>query len=220
MTQPLLHLYRGNIRFDERNIMVGKSQNVRIAGIGKILMERSRRAKHICLSVRPFRGVRVAVPYGVPFSRARTFARRKAEWIRRQQQKVARIEKQAAALTRLGPIRRAEARKRLLERLATLAAQHGFSYNRVYVRSQKTRWGSCSDQNNISLNMNLVRLPDELIDYTILHELVHTRVKSHSTHFWQQLDALVGDARALDRQLRPYHVLLLSAWLKDHMPNR
>ena len=186
---------------------------MRIAGVGKVLLQRSRRAKHICLSVRPFRGVRIAVPYGVPFARAQTFAKRKADWIRRQLQKTDRIEKQAAALTRLSPIDRTAARRLLVSRLARLAEKHGFTYNRVYIRNQKTRWGSCSDRNNISLNMNLVRLSDELIDYTILHELVHTRVRNHSRHFWHQLDALVGDARALDRELRQYHVLLLSAWL-------
>ena len=103
----------------------------------------------------------------------------------------------------------------LVGRLAQLAKKHGFTYNKVYIRSQKTRWGSCSHRNNISLNVNLVRLSEKLIDYTILHELVHTREKNHGQRFWQQLDVLVGDARALNRELRQYNVLLLSAWLNE-----
>jgi hypothetical protein len=52
-------------------------------------------------------------------------------------------------------------------------------------------------------------LPPELIDYTILHELVHTRVKNHSRKFWDQMDALLGDAKKIDKRLSAYEVLLI-----------
>jgi predicted metal-dependent hydrolase len=58
------------------------------------------------------------------------------------------------------------------------------------------------------LNVNLVRLPDELMDYTILHELVHTRIKNHGKRFWAQLDRLLGDARKLDRALNDYNLMM------------
>jgi predicted metal-dependent hydrolase len=76
------------------------------------------------------------------------------------------------------------------------------------VRSQKTRWGSCSFNNNISLNVKLTRLPQELIDYVILHELAHTRIKNHGREFWKMLDGLIGDAKKLDRRLREYQPIL------------
>ena len=82
--------------------------------------------------------------------------------------------------------------------------RHGLSYRRVFVKNQKTLWGSCSAANNINLNVNLVRLPDELRDYVILHELVHTRHKNHSRTFWRALDRLVGDGKRFQRQLRQY----------------
>jgi predicted metal-dependent hydrolase len=92
----------------------------------------------------------------------------------------------------------------LVERLAELARRHGFAYNRVFVKNQRTLWGSCSSTNNINLNANLVRLPDELRDYVILHELVHTRHRNHSRAFWAALDRLVGDGKGLQRRLRQY----------------
>ena len=94
-------------------------------------------------------------------------------------------------------------------RLTELAVLSGLTFNRVFVRHQKTRWGSCSHQNNISLNINLVRLPPELMDYIILHELVHTRIKDHSPRFWAALTEIVPNARRLDRTLRDFGALLM-----------
>ena len=115
----------------------------------------------------------------------------------------------ARALSKSKPINQVAARKHLIDRLDLLSKKHGFNYNRVFIKNQKTRWGSCSGKNNINLNINLIRLPDELMDYTILHELVHTRVKNHGRRFWNQMDKLVGDAKKLDSKLSEYRVLLI-----------
>ncbi len=180
-------------------------------------MERSRRAKHISVSVRPFKGVRVAVPRGVSFASAELFAQSKAGWIKKHLEKMQKKELAAKLYTDNNPIDRKAARRQLVGRLNYLAEKHGFEYNRVFIKKQKTRWGSCSGQNNINLNVNLVRLPQELIDYTLLHELVHTRVKNHGKQFWSQLDRLLGDARKLDRALSEYNLLLLQ-WGRELGP--
>jgi len=82
-------------------------------------------------------------------------------------------------------------------------------YNRVFVRNQKTRWGSCSWKNNISLNAKLVKLPEKLMDYIILHELVHTRVRNHGKEFYAELGQLVPDQKLLDSELKEYGAGLL-----------
>ena len=74
------------------------------------------------------------------------------------------------------------------------------------MKNQRTLWGSCSHRNNINLNVNLLRLPEELRDYVILHELVHTRHKNHSRAFWRDLDRFVGDAKGLQRHLRQFRL--------------
>ena len=186
-----------------------KAKTVELSSIGTILLERSPRAKRISVSIRPFKGVRVAVPHGVSFDQALSFARSKAGWISRHRGKMAQLELKARELSRAGTIDRAAARKILIDRLDYLAGKYGFTYQRVFIRNQKTRWGSCSTKNNINLNVNLVRLPDELIDYTLLHELVHTRVKNHSQKFWHQMDLLLGDAKKIDKKLRAYEYLLI-----------
>ncbi|MGD8208648.1 MAG: M48 family metallopeptidase [Desulfobacterales bacterium] len=186
-----------------------EAKTIELKNVGSILIERSRRAKHLSLSVKPFKGARVAVPIGVSFASAEIFARSKIAWLKKHLDKMVLMEQAARALSKNKPIIQATARKHLIDRLNFLSQKYGFNYNRVFIRNQKTRWGSCSAKNNINLNINLVRLPEELIDYIILHELVHTRVKNHSRRFWDQMDKLLGDAKKLDRKLSEYSFLLI-----------
>jgi hypothetical protein len=100
---------------------------------------------------------------------------------------------------------RLEAAKYLPEVIKNLAIQHNLTYGRIAFRDNKTRWGSCSRENNISLNIHLMRLPDHLCKYVILHELAHTLYKHHQKAFWQYLDRLTGGrANDLDRELNRY----------------
>jgi predicted metal-dependent hydrolase len=100
---------------------------------------------------------------------------------------------------------RIEAQKYLPGLLSQLAIQHNFHYNKLTLRNNKTRWGSCSRENNINLNIHLMRLPVHLCKYIILHELCHTVYKNHKKQFWLLLDQLTGcRARMLDKELNQY----------------
>lgn len=101
---------------------------------------------------------------------------------------------------------RKEAKAILPGRVGDLAKKHGFKYKQVAIKNAKTRWGSCSLDNNINLSLHLMRLPDHLVDYVILHELVHTKIKNHSPYFWQHLDQITGNARGLDREVKKYRI--------------
>ena len=181
----------------------------RIEGVGKVLFERSRKATRINISVRPFKGIRVAVPYGVPYAKARMFAASKRHWIKKHLGKIRQAERDHRELSRnFNNIDRREAGKILVQRLEDLAREHGFKYNRVFIRNQKTRWGSCSSKNNISLNVKLVSLPENLMDYIILHELVHTRVKNHGKKYYAALDRIVRDRKSLASELKRYAIIL------------
>lgn len=86
-----------------------------------------------------------------------------------------------------------EAKLLLPGRLAALANKHGFTYRSVAIKQLKTRWGSCNSQKDIAFNCYLMQLPWELIDYVILHELLHTRVMAHGKPFWDELNQYVPD---------------------------
>ena len=97
---------------------------------------------------------------------------------------------------------RIEAHAYLPGRVRELAERHGFTYRRLFIKDIRSRWGSCSVVNNINLALQLMRLPDDLVDYVVLHELAHTKVKNHGANFWKLLDQVSGDAKGLDKRLR------------------
>ncbi len=180
---------------------------VKINGIGSVLFERSNRARRVIIYVKPFKGVQVAVPYRLSFNKAMEFVHTKTDWIVIQLEKMKQYEKECNLNSSVNEtVDKEKAKKVLTRRLKQLAEKHGFVYNRVFFRNQKTRWGSCSSKNNISLNIKLITLPDELIDYVILHELVHTRRKDHSKAFWTEMDKFVGDGKKMSSKLKRYGI--------------
>ncbi len=82
---------------------------------------------------------------------------------------------------------RSIAKKHLTKRTEELAKKLGFYYNKLYIRNQTRKWGNCSKEKNISLNWRLIKAPEFVIDYLIVHELIHTLVMSHTQKFWTLL---------------------------------
>ena len=99
---------------------------------------------------------------------------------------------------------RQESKAYLPRRLRYLAMTHGFSYERVRFTHAKSRWGSCSTTGTISLNIMLMSLPNELIDYVLLHELNHTRHMDHSREFWQDLEKVCPHAKRRRNWLKQF----------------
>jgi len=99
---------------------------------------------------------------------------------------------------------RQEATNLLPIRLKQLATQHGFTYHSVTIKQLKARWGSCSAQKDIALNLFLMQLTWPLIDYVLLHELTHTQVLSHNADFWATLESCQPEAKQLRKELRAF----------------
>jgi predicted metal-dependent hydrolase len=100
---------------------------------------------------------------------------------------------------------RLEAKYYLPKRIRELSSTYHFQFNNVYIKNVKTLWGSCSSKDNINLNIHLMRLPDHLIDYVLLHELCHTVYKNHSPCFWKLLDNITcEDVYKLKAELKNY----------------
>ncbi|MBW2561760.1 MAG: M48 family metallopeptidase [Deltaproteobacteria bacterium] len=154
--------------------------------------------------------VRVTLPYRGTVRQAKAFLCEKSAWVAAHRRKACLLRFRHKLLTATRrPVSRKNAEVILRERLDHLAREYGFSCNRVSIRNQKSRWGSCSADNNISLNQKITRLPNRLIDFVLLHELVHTRIKNHGKDFWLELGKYVDDVKTLRSEFRQYRLDLL-----------
>lgn len=82
----------------------------------------------------------------------------------------------------------------------------GVQYQRISIRNQKTRWGSCSKRGNLNFNYRIVFLPNELQDYIIVHELCHLIEFNHSKNFWALVEKILPNYRDLQLQLRNHTI--------------
>ncbi|MFT5219449.1 MAG: putative metal-dependent hydrolase [Planctomycetota bacterium] len=99
--------------------------------------------------------------------------------------------------------------------LEKIARQTGLDYNKVSIRSQKTRWGSCTTSGNISLNDQLLFMPVEVVSYLMIHELCHTRVLSHSCKYWSLVESHCHDYRDHERSLDQARLVIPGWYLRD-----
>jgi predicted metal-dependent hydrolase len=103
---------------------------------------------------------------------------------------------------------RLQAESLLPQRTASLAQKFDFSFTSVSVKQLKRRWGSCDSHKNIVYNLYLMQLPWEHIDYVILHELTHTRVLHHGPDFWEAMERVLPNVKAIRKQMRAYQPVL------------
>ncbi len=178
-----------------------------IEGIGSVTFKSFKRSKSIKIIVKPFKGVIVTYPVGISKNKAKRFLLDKADLIKQAIAEMKIIEK--------GERQRAESLRikdkvevdRIIRNAINLhSLEKNLPFGRLTIRQQKTRWGSCSSQNNISLNRYLVFLPKELMDYVIIHELVHTKVKNHGKEFWQLLETHYPDYKNAVKALRKFRL--------------
>ena len=102
---------------------------------------------------------------------------------------------------------RAAAKAYLPGRLKELADANGFTFNQVRIKHNVSNWGSCSVKGNINLNLNLMRLPEYLRDYVMLHELCHLKQMNHGPEFHALLESLCPGHKALRAELKTWKLI-------------
>lgn len=95
-------------------------------------------------------------------------------------------------------------KKHLTKRIEQLSKKLNFPYNKLYIREERNKWGNCSTEKNISLNWKLIKAPEYVIDYIIIHELLHTVVMSHTNKFWTLLKSYYPDYKESIKWLEKY----------------
>jgi predicted metal-dependent hydrolase len=169
---------------------------------------RNPRARRYVIRVRLDGTVRVTIPRGGSLREARAFVERQQHWIDKRREQVA-LENARPRETLAPDVERewrARATRELPARLLELAVAHGLRVNRVSVRNQRWRWGSCSRTGHICLNWRLAQMPPSIRDYVMIHELMHLKQMDHSPRFWK----LVAHACPEYQTARK--------WLREHAP--
>ena len=147
--------------------------------------------------------ITVRAPYRTSVQTADWFVEGHRDWIEVRLKAGARIMAERPAYT---DKERAEGRKRAAEiieaRCRYYAPVMGVSYGTVTIREQKTRWGSCSAKGNLNFNWKLVLMPQEILDYVVVHELAHRIQMNHSAAFWAEVEKILPDYKERKQWLK------------------
>jgi predicted metal-dependent hydrolase len=135
--------------------------------------------------------------------------KKKAEWIVSTFDKLALMSPVASEDTRdntglLYETHKGQARVLAHERVTHFNAFYGFTWNRISIRNQKTRWGSCSAKGNLNFSYKLALLPPHLSDYIVVHELCHLKEFNHGDTFWSLVEQTIPNHKALRKELNEW----------------
>jgi len=168
-------------------------------------VKRSRRHS-MSVEIKDGETVLVRAPYGMSDFRIREFLKKSEKWIDAHLEKVATSqcpEEEQLTLEELKDITEA-AKRDIVLRVRRFAPIVGVTYNRITIKCQKTRWGSCSGKKNLNFNCLLMLAPESVRDYVVVHELCHLIEMNHSKAFWAQVERVLPDWKEQRK------------WLKSH----
>lgn len=161
--------------------------------------------KTMAIQVKKDGQVVVRCPVWVSDKKACRFLQEHKNWVKQQYEKVQeRLRNQVVYTPEQVKGFREAARKLLTEKSAAWAERMGVDFGRISIREQATRWGSCSGKGNLNYNWKLILLPDEIIDYVVVHELAHRKEMNHSRRFWDIVEQELPDYRQRRKVLRLY----------------
>ena len=170
---------------------------------------RSRR-KTVAIEITPRGEVLVRCPSRMAKRDILRFVENKQDWIAAHLSKLAQVPA-------IPPLTADEhnhliraAKEQFPQRTAFYAEQIGVTHGRITIRSQHTRWGSCSASGNLSFNCLLMLAPEEVLDYVIVHELCHRKEMNHSPRFWAEVERILPDYRCRRQWLKENGAALLA----------
>ncbi len=169
-------------------------------------LSRSWRSRQLRIAVYPGGRVRVSAPKLTPRRLIEKFIEAKKDWLVKsveQLKSVVPVRRISRRQERTDFLQHKEAARRLIMcKLGDFNRHYRFSYGRVSIRSQSTRWGSCSRVGNLNFNYKLVQLPETLVDLVVVHELCHLAEFNHSDRFWARVAETIPDYKIRRRELK------------------
>lgn len=165
-------------------------------------MRKSKRAKQVRLTVSGDGVVVATHPARVPEYRVIDFIKKQFAWIQKRLDQISKIDVDLMRYDRKHYVTHKESARALVhEKLQHWNSFYNFTYHKVAIRSQKTRWGSCSSKGNLNFNYKIIFLEPALQDYLIVHELCHLKEMNHGPNFWSLVEKAIPDARSLAKRI-------------------
>lgn len=168
-------------------------------------IKRHHASRRLRLTLRPNGAVLVTIPRRASVRQAEQFVESQAEWIARQRDALALRRPEIAPSIPPYHAARFRALRFVRQKVRQWHTHYPFVYKKIIVRSQSTRWGSCSRTGTLSFNYRLFFLPEELADYVVVHELCHLAEMNHSRRFWALVGSNLPNYRRLRHELKKYH---------------
>jgi len=164
---------------------------------------RYRRSRHLRLSISSSQCVRISAPMRVSEKTAESFLREKAEWVVAHMANFEKKDSRLPVATREDYLKYKELAREIAEKkLKIFNAEYGFAWKRISIRNTRTRWGSCSQDDNLNFSYRIIYLPEKLCDYIIVHELCHLGQFNHSAKFWALVARTIPDFKERRREIR------------------
>ncbi len=164
--------------------------------------------RSISIQITDDKKIIIKIPNGFPTHQLDAFLSDKKEWILKTYQSIPSKRelniKERHRLEALEKRYRKVAKEYIPQRVAYFCQFTGGSYEKVVIRDQKTRWGSCSSNKTLSFNYRLMLAPPKILDYVVVHELCHLQHMNHSPDFWNAVEKVLPDYRESRK------------WLKEH----
>lgn len=164
----------------------------------------SRRARRLRLAVYCDGNFVVTAPRGLDMGLVEKFILQKSKWVVDKLEYFKRLGNGIFIKKKRGGYLKYKQKAQSLvkERVLHFNQLYGFAFNKINIKKQKTRWGSCSQKGNLNFNYKIALLPQELADYIIVHELCHLGQLNHSKKFWQLVARAIPNFSKIRKELR------------------
>lgn len=159
--------------------------------------------KTIAIQIKPNGEVVVRCPKRMGLEEINAFVEKKSDWIEQHLSKLKSTNSEKFTEQEIKALQE-QAREVVTRRVQYYTPIIGVTYNRISIRAQHSRWGSCSSKGNLNFNCLLALVPEAVLDYVVVHELCHRLEMNHSARFWSLVERILPDYA--DRK----------KWLKDH----
>lgn len=154
----------------------------------------------------------IRIPYWLKDTELKDIINKRKAWIIDKCQGVKEAEEAKTSTGAIAPDKLTneeleQIKAKFLEKVNHYSKVMGVSVNKITIRNQKTRWGSCSSKGNLNFNYQLYYMPEELMDYVVIHELSHRRYMDHSEKFWSEVERYCPDYEKRRNSLKKYSLV-------------